>query len=357
MSWSWKLIRIAGIDIRVHVTFFVLLLWIALAELPRGSAAMLGSLVFILSLFVCVVLHELGHSLQAMRFGIAVRDITLLPIGGVARLERMPEDPRQELQVALAGPLVNVVIAAALYFGMGSARLVGLSGPDAFASGSFLARLLSLNIVLAVFNLIPAFPMDGGRVLRAYLAQRMNYLDATHWAARVGQGIALVFGLIGLFGNPILMFIALFVYMGAQSEDSMVQARAWLHDVPVSAAMITSPIVLSPTDPLARAVEASYRGYQDDFPVVLNGKVIGVVTRNDLLAALHTHRPEDLVQDIMRTDFVSVSPHEPLHELQAKMAMCDCQALPVVKDGELRGMVSVANLGRFLAFRKAMAKA
>lgn len=356
MSWSWKLTRIAGIDIRVHVTFFLLLIWIALAEAPKGPTAMLQSLAFILALFTCVVLHELGHSLQAMRFGISVRDITLLPIGGVARLERMPEDPRQELQVALAGPLVNIVIAAALYFGMGSARFVGLTGPDAFAAGSFLQRLLSLNVILAVFNLIPAFPMDGGRVLRAYLAQRMNYVEATHWAARVGQGIALVFGLIGLFGNPLLMFIALFVYMGAQSEDSMVQARAWLHDVPVSAAMTPAPMVLSPHDPLAAAVEASYRGYQDDFPIVLNGKVIGVVTRNDLLSALHTHRPDDQIQTIMRTDFVSVTPDEPLHNLQAKMALCKCQALPVVEDGELQGMVSVENVGRFLAFRKAMAR-
>ena len=227
MKWSWKIGKLAGIDLNIHVTFLLLLGWVALSHWSAGKTldAVVSGVGFILALFACVILHELGHALAARRFGIATRDITLLPIGGVARLERMPEEPRQELWVALAGPAVNVVIAAAIYVWLtltnGWVPLSQLS----VASGPFLERIMVANVWLVVFNLIPAFPMDGGRVLRALLASRMEYLKATQIAAGLGQGLAFVFGFIGLFTNPFLLFIALFVWIGAAQEASAVQMK------------------------------------------------------------------------------------------------------------------------------------
>lgn len=228
MKWSWRIGRVAGIDVYLHATFLILLGWVGLSHyLARRSLGdSLSGLLFISSLFFIVVLHELGHALAARHYGIRTRDITLLPIGGVARMERMPEDPKQELLVALAGPAVNVVLAIVILAILVPAAALQTLQNVQMVGGSFLEKLLWVNVALAVFNLIPAFPMDGGRVLRALLAMRMDYVRATHIAATIGQGLALVFGFIGLFWNPFLIFIALFVWMGAASEASMVQMKS-----------------------------------------------------------------------------------------------------------------------------------
>ena len=227
MKWSWKIGEFAGIGVYMHATFLLLLGWVAFVHWQDSQSlgAVVSGLAFILALFLCVVAHEYGHALTARRYGIKTREITLLPIGGVARLERMPDDPRQELWVALAGPAVNVVIAGALF-----AWLVvtgGLVPLDQMAvgRGSFFERLMIVNVFLAGFNMLPAFPMDGGRVLRAVLAQRMEYTRATQTAANVGQGMAFLFGFAGLFGNPMLLFIALFVWIGAAQESTAVQMK------------------------------------------------------------------------------------------------------------------------------------
>src|SRR5213083_2574667 len=274
MRWSWRIGRIAGIDLYVHMTFLILLGWVGLSYyLARHSARdALSGIGFILALFGIVVLHELGHALTARRFGITTRDITLLPIGGVSRLERIPDQPKQELLVALAGPAVNVVLAAILL-----AVLALGSGPAPYsavgqAGGGFLSQMLWINVSLAAFNLLPAFPMDGGRVLRALLALRMDYVRATQIAAAVGQGIALVFGFIGLFSNPFLVFIALFVWLGASSEASMVQMRTALSGIPVSRAMLTDFHTLAPEDTAKRVLELILAGSQQDFPVVDGGQ-------------------------------------------------------------------------------------
>ena len=219
MRWSLRLGSLLGIPVYLHYGFLLLLGFIALSQaMTGGVAAAIDGVVFVVAIFGCVVLHEFGHALTARRFGIRTRDVTLLPIGGVARLERMPEDPRQELCVALAGPAVNVVIAGAL-----GVWLVVTAGS---VGGSLFSRLMAVNLGLVVFNMLPAFPMDGGRVLRALLAQRTDYVRATDIAAGIGKAMAFLFGIAGLFWNPMLLLIALFVWSGAGQEAAFVRHRA-----------------------------------------------------------------------------------------------------------------------------------
>jgi Zn-dependent protease len=231
MKWSWKVGRLGGIDLRVHATFFILLAWFALVYYRESGSAVAATrgVVFTLALFVSVVLHELGHALAGRRVGVPTRDITLLPIGGVARLEHIPDDPKQELAIALAGPAVTLVIALTLYV-----LLRALALPTALlenavtrgGGGAFLAQLMWVNVSLLVFNLLPAFPMDGGRVLRATLALRRDYLRATEIAARVGRAFALLFGIVGLFYSAFLVVIALFIWFGAAAEYGALRSAA-----------------------------------------------------------------------------------------------------------------------------------
>jgi Zn-dependent protease len=227
MKWSWKLGEFRGIGVYMHATFLILIGFVVLSHWSAGHSLgkTLEGVAFILALFGCVVLHEFGHALTAARYGIKTRDITLLPIGGVARLERMPEEPLQELWVALAGPAVNVVIAAALFAWIQFTAVFAPLGQLGVASGPFLQRLMMVNVILVVFNMLPAFPMDGGRVLRALLATRLEYGRATQIAASVGQTMALIFAFLGFFTNPFLLFIALFVWIGAAQEASMASMK------------------------------------------------------------------------------------------------------------------------------------
>ncbi|MBM4194962.1 MAG: site-2 protease family protein [Gemmatimonadetes bacterium] len=357
MKWSTKLGTFAGIDVYVHTTFFILLVWIAFAHWQDGHSvsAAAGGVAFILALFGCVVLHEFGHALTAKRFGIKTRDITLFPIGGLARLERMPDDPKQELWVALAGPAVNVVIAVALF--------AFLQATDAFAplntvtltSGSFFERLMMLNVLLAGFNMLPAFPMDGGRVLRAVLAIRMEYTRATQVAANIGQGMAFMFGLVGLFFNPFLVFIALFVWIGAGQEAAMTQMKSALGGIPLERAMITDFRTLTPNDSLARAVELLLSGTQQDFPVVDGGAVVGILTRRDLLAALARQEQRLPVAQVMRRDFLSADALDMLDVTFQRLEGHHCHTIPVVRHGKLLGLLTMDNVGEFVSVQAALA--
>ena len=358
MKWSWKLGRLAGIDVYVHATFLILLAWVALSQYQVGGTlqAALGGVLFILAVFGIVVLHELGHALTARRFGIGTHDITLLPIGGVARLERMPEDPRQELLIAIAGPAVNLALAVVFYV------LLALSGrsnpdPEVFApEASFLARLMAVNIWIALFNLIPAFPMDGGRVLRALIAMRKGYVRATEIAARVGKGFALLFGIVGLFyvANPFLVFIALFVWLGAAAEAATVQTRSALEGVPLQQVMITDIRTLSPQDSLASAVHHVLAGFQQDFPVVERGELVGVLTRSDLLKALAERGQNASVAEAMQREFQTADPSDELEKVLARLRECGCHTLPVVRGRELLGVLTMDNIGEFLLVQSAL---
>jgi Zn-dependent protease len=305
MRWSWKIGQFAGIGVYIHTTFLLLLGWIGVSYLLQGHTllAALSSIGFMLALFACIVLHEFGHALAAKRFGIRTRDITLLPIGGVARLERIPDNPVHELWVALAGPAVNVVIGGVLLGWLLLSRTLQPLTALSVTGGPFLERLLMVNLLLVGFNMIPAFPMDGGRVLRALLAMRLEYTRATQIAAAIGQGLAFVLGFIGLFANPTLIATAFFVWIGAAQESRMVQIKSALAGIPASRAMATEFRTLSTDDTLSEAVELIRTGSQYDLPVLEDGQIVGILTRNELLRALTRLGQDTRIVDVIQREY------------------------------------------------------
>ena len=356
MKWSWKLTRLAGIDVYVHATFFILIVWIGLSywQAEGSFVDVIRGIGFILALFICVVLHELGHALTARRYGIRTRHITLLPIGGVAVLERMPDDPKQEMAVALAGPAVNLVIVLGLWLwlsvsnGFVPAEELGLTG------GPFLERLMAVNVVLAVFNMLPALPMDGGRVFRAALAMHMDHGAATEMAAKVGQGFALILGFLGLLYNPFLLFIALFVWIGAAAESQSAQIKSTLSGVLVGQAMLTDFQTLLPDEPLSRAVELTLAGSQKDFPIVRDLAIVGVLTQTDLLKGLQVQGERARVGDWMQQEIQSAEIDEPLEKVLERLQSSQCRLLSVKESGRLAGIVNLDNFVEFLSIQGAL---
>lgn len=356
MGWSWRLGTIASIGVYVHATFFIIIAWVVFIYWNQGKGfwATLDGVVFVLAIFGCVVLHELGHALTARKYGIQTKDITLLPIGGVARLERMPDDPHQELWVALMGPAVNVVISAGLYLWLSFTAALAPLEQLGVVTGPFLERLMVVNIFLAVFNMLPAFPMDGGRVLRALLAIRMDYTRATQIAASWGQAMALLFGFLGVLYNPFLIFIALFVWIGATHESGMVQVKSALGNIPVGRVMITDFQTLTDKNTLADAVELILAGSQQDFPVLDHSEVVGVLTRSDLLVALAKRDPSTPVAEVMQKDFRIVGPLDMLEGAFSYLQGCQCRTLPVERNGQLVGLLTMDNVGEFISIQSAL---
>lgn len=288
MTWSFTIGRLFGSELRVHVTFFLLLAWIGYAAYAQGGAeAALSNILFVLALFACVVAHEFGHALTARRYGIRTPDITLLPIGGLARLERMPETPRQEIIVALAEPAVNIVIWAVLVLGLGVRSDPAVLTQAEPGGVAFLEQLAVVNLFLAVFNMIPAFPMDGGRVFRALLSLVTDRVRATRIAAAAGQIVAFGLGFAGLStGNPILVLVAFFVFVAAGAESNDVAMRSIARRMMARDAMITQFEALAPSDTLEAAGQALIRTTQAEFPVLnADGTLFGVLTRAALLHA------------------------------------------------------------------------
>ena len=354
--WSWRAGTLAGIRIYVHATFGVLLAWIGLSHLIQGDglAGALAGVVLILAVFAIVVLHELGHALTARRFGIATRDIILLPIGGVARLERMPERPREELLVALAGPAVNVVLGAVFFAASALAHHELAPAALHLVGGSFLTKLAWVNVSLAAFNMLPAFPMDGGRVLRAALAMRTDRVRATAIAAACGQAMALGFGLLGLWVNPMLVFVALFVWIGAREEATFVQTASLLAGLTVDHAMLREFRALTARDTIGDASTHMLAGFQADFPVLEGETLVGVLTRDDVLRGLTARGAETSVTDAMHRRFEVADAHEPLDAALPRLRASQCDALPVLDGGKLVGILRLENVGELVAVRSAI---
>ena len=356
MRWSFLIVRVAGTAIRIHVTFLLFLLIIGIVVFRQsGSNAALDAVAFITLVFACIVLHEFGHILMARYFGIKTRDVTLFPIGGVANIERMPDKPYQELLVALAGPFVNFVIFSIIFITLGreldATQIENIGDP----ASSLAVRVASANLVLMIFNLLPAFPMDGGRVFRALLAMRIGKSKATRIAAAIGQALAIFLGFLGFFGNPMLILIAIFIFIAAGSEAETATFHDATHDLTVRDAMILSPAPLRPQDTLREAINHLLSRADDDFAVVEKGNPeIGTVTRDKLLLALAAHDDGTPVSSVMRKAEHILHENEPLENALSIFERSDAQAL-IVKDknDEISGLISRAAIAQAILIKTA----
>jgi Zn-dependent protease/CBS domain-containing protein len=357
MGWSINIGTIAGTVVRIHLTFLLFLGWIFLAGWYSGGAnAAWSGLAFMILLFACVLAHEFGHIFAARYFGVATPTVTLLPIGGVAQLERIPEKPSEEFLIAIAGPLVNVAIALVLVVVFGaSLDARNLASMDSSAA-HMLDRLAVVNVFLVLFNMIPAFPMDGGRVLRALLATRLGHARATEIAASIGQVVAFGLGFLGLFGNPLLIFIAIFVYLAAASEAQLVAIRAMSRDVPVNAAMMTQIARLSPDAHIDEAVTTLLQTSQSEFPVVdADGRLAGVLSRADMIRALKERGPDSRIADAMTKDVPTIGHRACLDEAFRLLQEKQAPAVGVVDAaGRLAGLITSETVGEMLMVREAL---
>lgn len=356
MRESWGIGRVAGIGIRLHVTFPLLLVWLGVVHYQRGSTwmAFAADAGLALLVFGIVVLHELGHALMARRFGIATRDITLLPIGGVARLERMPDRPAQELAVALAGPAVNLLLAGLLAAARGGLPETFMADAGVGSPGGLVTRLLWINVGMAAFNLLPAFPMDGGRVLRALLALRLDYVSATTIAARIGQALAVVAGVAGLFTNPFLVLIAVFVWMGAGEEAALIRLRSSLARVPVGDLCVTRFDSLPPELNLPEAAGRMRNSYQPVFPVVADGRFLGMLSRDRLLAAVLERGPEARVVDVMEAGPAGVQADAAFADAAPRLGPGQGPVVPVLREGRIVGLLGAGSIAEYLRFHEAL---
>lgn len=352
MKWSLNIGKVAGIDIKIHLTFFLLLIWIGFSTLSSGGgqAEVIGEVLFILALFLCVVLHELGHALTAKRFGIPTRDITLLPIGGIARLESMPEDPKEELFVAAAGPAVNVLISILIFGGLILSGSLSTSLNLSALLDNFWLRLLSVNISLVVFNLIPAFPMDGGRVLRAILASRIEYVKATRIAANIGRGLAFLMGIAGIFLDSWLILIAFFVWSGAGTETQAVEFKEGVKGLFVRDAMLTKFYQVEANQTLESVLQLSLATGQQYVPAVSNGSYLGIIRRSDLTAALGKYGNRAPAYTAIGLEPQGLDPVSPLNDVLPNFSTSPVQ--PVVENRQLIGLLTPESIKQRMLLNK-----
>ena len=359
MSWSINIGTVAGTVVRIHLTFVIFLAWIFVAGyVAGGAAAAWDSTIFLLLLFLCVLLHEFGHIFTARAFGVTTPYVTLLPIGGVAQLERIPEEPWQEFLIAIAGPLVNVAIAILLIAFVGASLDAAATAAVENMRIPMTDRLAAVNLFIAIFNLIPAFPMDGGRILRAALASRMGFVRATGIAAWIGQAVAFVLGFLGLLYNPILIFIAIFVYLAAASEAHIVALRAVSRGVPVTFGMMTQFATLSPQSHVDEAVQTLLQTSQGEFPVVdETDKPVGVLTRADLIRALKELGPDARVADSMSSPLPTVGHRQCLDEAFKLLQEKQSPAVGVTDGfGKLTGLITAETVGEIMMVQNALPK-
>lgn len=348
MKWSFEVARLFGIPLRIHVTFVLLLLFVAMAGgKPGVPGSALYGVITVLFIFACVVVHELAHSLVAMRYGIKVRGIVLLPMGGVSQMEEMPEEPSKEIKVSIVGPVTSLLLAAIFYILASVADQPTSLRHFSFARPHLLANLFRINLVLGLFNILPAFPMDGGRVLRGILATRINHIRATKLAVDIGQGIAILMFFYGAFYNLWVALIAVFIYLGAEGEEHVTMIRAALRNVPVSRAMLTRVETVSPQDSLRSVVEKACHTLQADFPVVEGDRVVGILPKETIFPAIHERPAETPVSEIMRREFMSATVEDTLDRVFQKMQGQGVSLVPVVEGDRLLGMINLEQIGKY----------
>jgi len=351
--------KISGIKIFIHWTFFILIFWIIFSGLRSGYniQQILFSVGFIAAIFVCIVLHELGHALTAKRFNFKTRNIMLLPIGGLANMEGLPEKPGQEFLVAIMGPAVNFVISLVLF---GFLALTG-NFPDeemgaTITGQNFLFQLFAVNIFLALFNLIPAFPMDGGRVLRALLSIKIERAKATRIAALVGQAIAVVFVVLGFMFNPFLAFIGLFVFLGAQAEANLETTKALLSHIKVKDVLMRHFSTLKINEPLSNAVAILLDGQDESFIVKDDGQIKGTLSKKEIIDGLSKFGKEVSVDKVMQTNVVKLHMEDNVNEIMLKFSDGTQTLMPVIEGDEIVGVINLQNINEFVQIQSAISK-
>jgi Zn-dependent protease/CBS domain-containing protein len=347
MKWSFAIGKILGIPVKVHITFLLLLALIYFVGPSIIGIGGLKGVIFVVLVFASVVFHELSHAMVARYYGIEVSDITLLPIGGVARMATPPDKPRQEMIISAAGPMASFVLGFSLWF---AADLLGypVNLSELAIRGNLLAQLAAVNFVLAIFNLLPAFPMDGGRILRGFLALYLNSWKATRIAVGVGQAFAIGLFFLGLLsGNLFVILIALFVYLGAEAEERQMGIMLSLGHATAQTAMIRDLVTVSPGQTVGEAAERYAHSFQSDFPVVDGHRLLGLVTREILVQTLHKRGPSVAVEDVMIRDFPMVTEQTALIEILEKMQSSGSKVVPVIRVGELVGLVTLEQIGRY----------
>ena len=340
MKFSIKILRIFGIPVELHVSFILLMLFIyALAFL---KVVPLQWAILLTLVFVTVVIHELSHSYVAKRYEVIIERIILLPIGGVASMSEIPKDPGQELRIAIAGPSTNFVIAIICYgifVSVGNIVSKDVSG--------FIYLFALVNLVLGTFNLLPAFPMDGGRILRAFLARRMSYLRATEIAAMVGKQLAILMAVAGIFINLLLILIALFVYIGAEQEYKAILISSLLKGVYIENIMTKKVNTITPDITIEDALNIMFQKKHMGYPVTEAGKLVGIVTFHDI-SRIPEEKRNIPVGEIMTKKLIVAHPKEPVIDALEKLTINNIGRLPVVEDGELVGIVSKTDIVRSL---------
>jgi Zn-dependent protease len=344
-------LRLLGIPVRFHFTFLLFLVFMLSVGLGNRQSGV-SFVLYVLALFGSVILHELGHAVVAKFYGVRTVDITMYPIGGVSRLETAPP-PNQELWIALAGPAVNLLIAAALlgilFATHHPVNIRDLPNPS---DANLLERIAAGNLILGLFNLLPAFPMDGGRILRALLARNRSLDEASRISAAAGRMLAIAMGLYGLLAMQFfLVFIAFFVYLGAAQEGAAAAGRALTHGIPVKAAMVTDFRTLPHGSTVRDAANLLLATSQQDFPVMLGNEVIGLLNRNSLLRALAAEGPDAYIAASMNRDYTALDPDMDLSEALTAMSTAGSCAL-VMRDGGLLGLLTTENLAEFLLLRR-----
>lgn len=359
MSGSFKIGKVAGIGIFIHWTFAILIAYIVYSHYQKGEnfQQIVWAIIFILSIFIAVVLHEFGHALMAKKFQIKTMNITILPIGGIARVEKISEQPLEELFIAIAGPVVNISLAliTSLFINRPTTDITQ-EITTSINSQNFAHHFLIANIYLAIFNLLPAFPMDGGRILRASLAFFLKRTTATHIASSIGQLLAIGFILVGFFSNPILVLIGLFIFIAAQIESDYVMIQSRLHGYTVRDAIMKNYQSIDANASIEKAIELLLNSQYETFLVIQNDIAVGTLNRADIIIALEKFGQKEIIQNIMNKKFVTLQAESTLENAFQQSQQSNIILMPVLDQNKLIGTIDATNIIEFIQINEALNK-